>query len=80
MITYDDINPKIGKPITRRELELIALVATGLTDRAIAYQCKISLQTVKNLLQSARSKLDLHNRVELTVWYLKSQNGKDITS
>ena len=78
MITYDDINPKIGKPITRRELELIALVATGLTDRAIAYQCKISLQTVKNLLQSARSKLNLHNRVELTIWYLNSK--KDITS
>ena len=71
MITYDDVNPKIGKPVTRRELELIALVATGLTDRAIAFKCKISLQTVKNLLQSARSKMDLHNRVELTVWYLK---------
>ena len=75
MTEYDDINPKIGKPITQRELEFIALVATGLTDRVIGYKCKISLQTVKNLLQSARSKLDLHNRVELTIWYLKSQIG-----
>ena len=80
MTEYDDVNTKQGRLVTQRELELIALVATGLTDKAIGYKCKISLQTVKNLLQSARSKLDLHNRVELTVWYLKSQNGKDITS
>ena len=77
MLEYDDINPKIGKPVTQRELELIALVATGLTDRTIAHRSKISLQTVKNLLQSARSKLNLHNRVELTIWYLKSQNEKE---
>jgi LuxR family maltose regulon positive regulatory protein len=51
-------------PLTDRELEILYLVADGLTNQAIADQLFISLGTVKGHLNHILSKLDVHNRTE----------------
>ncbi|HEY4003861.1 MAG TPA: response regulator transcription factor [Pseudonocardia sp.] len=58
--------------ITVRETEVLKLVATGLTAKAIAKQLHLSPRTVENHIQSTLRKLHLHNRVEL-VRYAISQ-------
>lgn len=54
--------------LTERETDVLRLVATGLTARAIAEQLRVSHRTVQNHVQNTLQKLQLHNRVELTRW------------
>jgi DNA-binding NarL/FixJ family response regulator len=58
-----------GRPVpelTDREVEVLRLVAMGLSSREIADQLVISHRTVQNHVQNTLGKLQLHNRVELT--------------
>ncbi len=54
-----------NKPITPRELEVMALVAQGLGNKAIARQLGIKEQTVKNHLARLMEKMGLSNRVQV---------------
>ncbi len=51
--------------LTDRELEVLKLVATGMTYKQIAAQLVISHRTVQNHVQNTLRKLQLHNRIEL---------------
>lgn len=53
------------EPLTKRELEVASLVATGLTNRQIAAQLFISVRTVEKHVDNILNKLDLSNRVQL---------------
>jgi DNA-binding NarL/FixJ family response regulator len=58
-----------GPPVpelTDRETEVLRLVAKGLSSRQIAGRLVISHRTVQNHVQNTLTKLQLHNRVELT--------------
>jgi predicted ATPase/DNA-binding CsgD family transcriptional regulator len=55
-------------PLTRREREVAALVARGLTDRQIAETLVITEGTVGVHLSNIFTKLDLHSRAQLAVW------------
>ena len=55
-------------PLTRREREVAALVARGLTDRQIAETLVIAEGTVGVHLTNIFTKLDLHARAQLAVW------------
>lgn len=55
-------------PLTRREREVAALVARGLTDRQIAEALVIAEGTVGVHLTNIFAKLDLHARAQLAVW------------
>jgi non-specific serine/threonine protein kinase len=55
-------------PLTRREREVAALVARGLTDRQIAEALVIAEGTVGVHLGNIFTKLDLHSRAELAAW------------
>jgi DNA-binding NarL/FixJ family response regulator len=56
-----------GAPqLTDRETEVLRLVAKGLSSRQIAERLVISHRTVQNHVQNTLTKLQLHNRVELT--------------
>ena len=54
--------------LSPRELEVVKLVARGLTNAEIAAQLFISIGTVKTHLGSVQAKLDARNRVEIAAW------------
>jgi DNA-binding NarL/FixJ family response regulator len=56
--------------LTNREIEVLRLVAKGLTSRQIAARLVLSHRTVESHVQAALRKLQLHNRVELTRYAL----------
>jgi DNA-binding NarL/FixJ family response regulator len=53
--------------LTQRESEVARLVADGYSNKEVGNRLSISEQTVKNHIQSIFRKLDLNNRVELTI-------------
>ena len=53
--------------LTPREFQLARLVAQGFTNRQIADRLVLSRQTVKNHIQAAYKKLQVTNRVELSL-------------
>jgi predicted ATPase/DNA-binding CsgD family transcriptional regulator len=54
--------------ITRREREVVAILASGLTNRGIAARLGISPETVHKHVSSLLAKSGCTNRVELTLW------------
>ena len=57
-----------SEPLTTREEEVLARVASGRTNAEIADELFISLSTTKTHLASLMSKLEARNRVELAMW------------
>ena len=53
--------------LSRRELEVLTLVAQGLNNRAIAEALFISENTVKNHIRNIHEKLQVHSRMEAVV-------------
>lgn len=53
--------------LSRRELEVLTLVAQGLNNRAIAETLFISENTVKNHVRNIHEKLQVHSRMEAVV-------------
>jgi DNA-binding NarL/FixJ family response regulator len=56
------------RPLQGRELEVLRLVADGMTDNEIAGRLFISQRTVQHNLQRIRAKTGLRRRAELTRW------------
>lgn len=65
------VGPRAARPITRRELEVIALVAQGLGNRDIGKRLGIREQTVKNHINRITGKLGVRRRVEIGLFALK---------
>ena len=57
-----------GSPLTPREIEVLALVATGKTNRAIAKKLFISEKTVARHISNIFVKLDLSSRAAATAY------------
>ena len=62
-----------GPRLTERELEVLKLVAQGLTNREIADQLYISENTVKNHVRNILEKLHLHSRMEAVVYAVREK-------
>ncbi len=60
------VDPNAPDGLTARELEVLALVADGLTDAEVAETLVVSLRTVHAHLRSIYRKLDLHTRSAAT--------------
>jgi DNA-binding NarL/FixJ family response regulator len=56
--------------LSQRELEILELVATGLTNHDIAEKLEISKRTVDNHISNILTKTNTDNRVELVRWAL----------
>ncbi|MEV0157681.1 response regulator transcription factor [Micromonospora sp. NPDC050686] len=57
-----------ARPLSDRELEVVAAVARGRTNQEIAAELFISLSTVKSHLSAIGAKLGARNRVEIAAW------------
>jgi DNA-binding NarL/FixJ family response regulator len=66
MATSDDDAVSETPALTERETEVLRLVAKGLSYKQIADRLVLSHRTVQNHVQNTLTKLQLHNRVELT--------------
>jgi DNA-binding NarL/FixJ family response regulator len=59
--------------LTDRELEVLRLVADGLTNREIARELFIAENTVKNHVRNIVDKLHLHSRMEAVVFAMREK-------
>jgi DNA-binding NarL/FixJ family response regulator len=57
-------NGELERVLTRRELEVLRLLARGLTQPEIARELVISPRTVGSHIQNALAKLDVHSRAQ----------------
>ncbi|WP_028307569.1 response regulator [Desulfitibacter alkalitolerans] len=62
-----------GNELTDRELELVKLMAKGLSNKEIASALYISEKTVKNHITNILRKLDLRDRVQVAIWAIKEK-------
>ncbi len=65
---------ELRSSLSERELEIIELVATGLTNQEIALKLMISKRTVDNHVSNIFTKTGAKNRVGLLNWAM--DNGK----
>jgi DNA-binding CsgD family transcriptional regulator len=54
--------PVVGRPLSRRELDVLRLVAVGASNLEIAGELRLSPETVKTYLQTAMRRLGARNR------------------
>jgi len=59
--------------LTDRELEVLKLVAEGMSNREIAGELFISENTVKNHVRNILEKLHLHSRMEAVVYAVREK-------
>jgi predicted ATPase/DNA-binding CsgD family transcriptional regulator len=60
-------------PLTRRELEVAALVARGMSNRQIAARLVLSLRTVDFHVGNIRAKLGFRTRAQIAGWWVSTQ-------
>ncbi len=65
-------NAKLLSPLTRRELEVLELVARGATNKEISNEMNISEHTVKSHIIHIFDKLGINDRAQVSVWAAKN--------
>jgi DNA-binding NarL/FixJ family response regulator len=73
---FKGVNSRGEALLTKREQELVPLVANGLTNREISSELGVSEHTIKNHLFRIYEKLGISSRVEL-ILYAVSEREKD---
>lgn len=63
--------PAAAEPLTARELEILKLVAQGLTNQDIAEKLTVSERTVRTHVSNILSKLHLANRTQAALYALR---------
>ena len=65
-----------GSMLSRRELEVAALVADGLSNREIGDKLFITERTVDNHVQHIFNKLNSNSRAQIAAWYVRQRLGE----
>jgi DNA-binding NarL/FixJ family response regulator len=63
--------------LTKREEEIVQLVATGLSNRDVSKKLALSQHTVKNNLSRIYRKLGISTRIELLLYVLSQKNAPE---
>jgi two-component system nitrate/nitrite response regulator NarL len=64
-----------GPALTRREVEILQLVADGLSNKEIGTELSITEGTVKNHVHNALEKLHLENRIQAAAYVVRQGMG-----
>lgn len=74
-----DVAPIIQVPddvtLTPKELEVVQMVAQGMSNREVAINLKVSQRTVESHVSNMLNKTNLNNRTELARWAIESRNA-----
>lgn len=73
--------PRVASPaseaqVTRRELEILRLVAEGLSNKEIGKKLSITEGTVKNHVHNALEKLHMDNRIQAAAYIVRQGLGR----
>ena len=68
--------PPQGPSVTRRELEILQLVAEGLSNKEIGKKLSITEGTVKNHVHNALEKLHMENRIQAAAYIVRQGLGR----
>jgi len=60
----DEANARLPEPLSRRELEVLGLIAEGLSNRRIANRLNLAEGTVKNYVSALMGKLNARDRAQ----------------
>ena len=70
------------KDLSKRQKEILALYAFGLTGPQIAEKLFISIETVRNYLKAAKKKTGAKTTVQLVAWCVREEvillDGKNV--
>jgi two-component system response regulator DevR len=72
--------PAAGRGLTTREIEVVALVVEGLSNRQIGQRLRLSEQTVKNHVARVMAKTRARNRVDLAMLAVRERLALPSTS
>jgi DNA-binding NarL/FixJ family response regulator len=70
------VNPEVTRLLSERELDVLRLVARGLTNAEIAQRLFLSEGTVKNYVSSIFAKLEVSDRTQATIFALRNGLAK----
>lgn len=70
-ISEGDDEQKFPEDITKKEIEVMEQVALGLNNKEIAANLFLSEGTVRNYISTILEKLELRDRTQLAIYYLK---------
>jgi LuxR family transcriptional regulator, maltose regulon positive regulatory protein len=57
-------DPLLAEPLTQREVQIVRLLAVGLSSNEIATELVLAVSTVRSYIKTIYAKLDAHNRIE----------------
>lgn len=60
--------------LTKRELEVLELIARGMTNKEIATELYLSDKTVRNYVSSILDKLDISHRTQAAIYFIENRN------
>lgn len=65
-----------GPVLSQRELDVLRLVADGLSNKEIGVRLSITEGTVKNHVHNALAKLDMDNRIQAATYVVRHGIGR----
>lgn len=71
-----DFNQSALSALTPRELEIVEYVKRGMSNKVIAWELKLSENTVRNHLRNIMEKLGLQNRVQVATLAMKADQKR----
>lgn len=66
--TFDVANGALSTPLTKREIEVLCLIAHGLTNKEISADLQISTHTVKSHVIHIFDKIGVNDRAQASAW------------
>lgn len=71
LVIHAEFSDEGAMPLSRRELQILRMIAEGLTTKEIARRLDRAENTVKNHVTGIFSKLGVHDRTEAAIYAIK---------